>query len=65
MAIFTADLRHRRVDFHMPSDPLTNTTWILRLQRIYAHPTATPGGRRANRKSAMERLCCSRDQTTL
>jgi len=28
----------------MPSDPLTDTPWILMLQRIYAHPTATPGG---------------------
>ena len=37
MAIFTADLHHRRVDFQMPSDPLTDTTWILMLQRIYAH----------------------------
>src|SRR6516162_6393991 len=44
MAIVTADLRHRGVDFQMPSDPLTDTTWILLLQRIYAHPTATPGG---------------------
>jgi len=42
MEIFTADLRHRRVDFQMPTDPLSNTTWILMLQGIYAHPTATP-----------------------
>ena len=44
MAIFTTDLRHRRIDFQMPSDPLTDTTCILLLQRIYAPPTATPGG---------------------
>ena len=44
IAIFTADLRSRGVDFQIPSDPLTDTTWILLLQRIYAHPTATPGG---------------------
>jgi MFS family permease len=43
MEILTADLRHRRVDFQLPSDPRTDTTWILMLQRIYAHPTATPG----------------------
>jgi hypothetical protein len=43
MAIFTADLCHRRVNFQMPSDPLTDTTWILMLQRIYADPSATPG----------------------
>ena len=43
MAIVTADLRHRGVDFQMPSDPLTDTTWILLLQRIYAPPTATLG----------------------
>jgi hypothetical protein len=36
MSIFTADLRHRKVDFQMPSDPLANTAWILLLQRIYA-----------------------------
>ena len=36
MAIFTADLRHRRVDFQVPSDPLVDTAWILMLQRIYA-----------------------------
>jgi len=42
-AIFTADLRHRRVDFQMPSNPLTDTTWILLLERICVHPSATPG----------------------
>lgn len=35
MAMFTADLRHRGIDFHVPSDPLADTTWILLLQRIY------------------------------
>jgi hypothetical protein len=34
--IFTADLRHRNVDFQVPSDPLADTGWILLLQRIYA-----------------------------
>jgi hypothetical protein len=43
MAIFATDLRQRRIDFQMPSDPLTDTTWILLLQRIYARPTPTPG----------------------
>jgi hypothetical protein len=42
MEIFTADLRHRDVDFHVPSDPLADTTWILLLQRIYSPPTPTP-----------------------
>jgi hypothetical protein len=41
IAIFTADLRHRRVGFQLPSDPLTDTAWILMLQRIYADPIAT------------------------
>jgi hypothetical protein len=41
MTIFTVDLRRRRVDFRMPSDPLTDTTWILMLQRIYTDPIAT------------------------
>jgi hypothetical protein len=40
MAIFTADLRQRGVEFQIPSDPLSDTAWILLLQRIYAHPTA-------------------------
>jgi hypothetical protein len=44
MSIFTADLRHRRVDFQMPSDPLADTTWILLLQQIYSDATATLGG---------------------
>jgi len=44
MEIFTADLRRRCVDFQVPSDPLADTAWILLLQRIYAHPTATQGG---------------------
>jgi hypothetical protein len=36
MAIFMADLRHRGIDFRIPSDPLAETAWILLLQRIYA-----------------------------
>ena len=36
MAIFRADLRHRGIDFHVPSDPSADTAWILLLQRIYA-----------------------------
>jgi hypothetical protein len=39
MSIFSADLRHGRVDFQVPSDPLTDAAWILLLQRIYADPT--------------------------
>ena len=35
MAIFTADLRHRGIDFHVPPDPLADATWILLLQRTY------------------------------
>jgi hypothetical protein len=42
MGIFTADLDRRKVDFQTPSDPLTDTAWILLLQRIYADPTAIP-----------------------
>jgi hypothetical protein len=33
-AIFTADLRHRSLDFQVPSDPLADTAWILLLQRV-------------------------------
>jgi len=44
MAIFIADLRQRGIDFHVPSDPLADTAWILLLQRIYVPPTATHGG---------------------
>jgi hypothetical protein len=36
MAIFTADLRYRSVDFQVPSDPLADAAWIILLQRIYA-----------------------------
>ena len=43
MGIFTGDLRHRGIDVHVPSSPLTDTSWILLLQRIYAAPTP-PGG---------------------
>jgi hypothetical protein len=43
MAILTADLRDRSVDFQMPSDPLTDTAWILLLQRIYADPIDSGG----------------------
>jgi hypothetical protein len=39
MAIFTADLRHRTLEFQVPSDPLADTAWILLLQRIYADST--------------------------
>jgi hypothetical protein len=42
--IFIGDLRHRGIDFEVPSDPLADTAWILLLQRIYAPPTATQGG---------------------
>ena len=42
MAIFTEDLRHRGIDFHVPPSPLADTPWILLFQRIYA-PTATAG----------------------
>ena len=38
MAIFTADLGHRSVDFQVPSDPLADTAWTLLLQRTYADP---------------------------
>ena len=39
MEIFTADLRYRGIDFQVPSDPLTDTPWILLLQRVHANPT--------------------------
>lgn len=44
MVIFTTDLRHRGLEFHMSTDPLADTAWILLLQQTYAAPTATPGG---------------------
>jgi hypothetical protein len=44
MEIFVADLRHRSIDFEVPSDPLADPSWIRLLQRIYAPPTATPCG---------------------
>lgn len=39
MTTFVVDLRHRGIDFQIPSDPLADTAWILLLQRIYADPT--------------------------
>jgi hypothetical protein len=41
MAVFTTDLRHRRVDFQVPSNPLADTAWILLLQRVYVDPTCS------------------------
>jgi hypothetical protein len=35
MAIFIANLQARGIDFHVPSDPLADTAWILFLQRVY------------------------------
>jgi hypothetical protein len=43
MAIFTAELRHRNVDFQVPSDPLTDASWIVLLQRNYADPIDSGG----------------------
>jgi hypothetical protein len=43
MEIFIADLRHRGINVQVPSDPLSDTAWILLLQRVYIHPTVTPG----------------------
>jgi hypothetical protein len=42
MSILAADLGHRHVDFQMPSDPLTDTAWILLLQRIYVDSGVNP-----------------------
>jgi hypothetical protein len=44
METLGTDLRQRGIDFHVPADPLTDTPWILLLQRSYAPPTATPSG---------------------
>jgi hypothetical protein len=41
MAILTADLRRRGIDFQVPSNPLSDTPWLLLLQRIYADPTVS------------------------
>ncbi|PYU23470.1 MAG: hypothetical protein DMG32_16110 [Acidobacteria bacterium] len=43
MEIFTADLCHRSVEFQVPPDPLTDTSWILQMQKIYAPPTQHRG----------------------
>ena len=40
MEIFISDLRHRGIDFRVPSDPLADTAWILLLQRTYVEPSA-------------------------
>jgi hypothetical protein len=41
MAIFLADLRHRGIDFRVPSNPLADKEWILPLQRTYIDPITT------------------------
>lgn len=43
MTIFTEDLRRRRVNFQVPSDPLADPAWILLLQRTYADPIDSDG----------------------
>lgn len=43
MTIFARDLRHRRVDFQVPSNPLADTAWVLLLQRIYADSVDSSG----------------------
>ena len=35
MSILMADLRKRKVDFHVPADPLSDKTWIATLDSIY------------------------------
>ena len=42
MEILITDLRRRGIDFHVPSDPLADTAWILMLQRTYVNPTLIP-----------------------
>lgn len=44
IAIFSADLLRRGIDFHVPSNPTADPSWILLLQRMYTPPTATPNG---------------------
>ena len=51
MEIFLTDLRNRSINFDVPSDPLTDTAWILLLQRTYTNPALIAGEQRANRKS--------------
>jgi hypothetical protein len=35
MSVFIADLRKRKVDFRVPGDPLSDTTWIATLDSVY------------------------------
>ena len=44
MDIFISDLRRRNVEFKKPSNPLTDSEWILLLQRVYADPAPALGG---------------------
>jgi hypothetical protein len=41
MGIFTTDLRRRNAHFDMPAHPLTDTAWLLLLQRTFADPLRT------------------------
>jgi len=49
MDIFVADLRRRGIAVQIPSDPLVDTTWILLLQRIYAHSNSAGDARPRSR----------------
>jgi hypothetical protein len=59
MEIFTADLRHRNVDFQMPSDPFSDAAWILRFfcysGFILTRPIPVASNRAVQRSSAYVR----------
>lgn len=48
MSIFIADLRNRKVDFRVPSDPLFDKTWIATLDSIYG---TVPGSETAKERN--------------
>jgi hypothetical protein len=41
--LLVASLRHRSLDFQVPSDPLTDSAWNLQLQRISADRAISGG----------------------
>jgi hypothetical protein len=45
MSIFTADLRMRSVDFHVPAEPLSDKGWMALLDATYPDDPPVAGGR--------------------
>jgi hypothetical protein len=43
MSIFIADLHKRKVDFRVPTDPLSDKSWMVTLDGVYGTGPDTAG----------------------